>query len=142
LPGDKTIFSCPAATKPPFTPSVGKSYFMYGMNGRLCINKSTRAGPPPLSNTRLANVTRPSDTIFVAEVDGGSAQAGIAQSNVTGQYAVARHDGRGQFAMCDGSARTIPLKDFIRTAAEANSASEEWRVLRAVYWYPAATTPN
>ena len=90
LPGDKTIFSCPAAPKPGFTPSVGKAYFMYGMNGRLCINKSTRAGPPPIGNTKLVGIARPSDTIFMAEVDGNSGSAGIAQSNVTGQYAVAR----------------------------------------------------
>lgn len=142
LPGDKTIFSCPRAPKPSFTPSFGKAYFMYGMNGRLCINKSTRAGPPPISNTRLSAVVNTSDTIFVAEADGNSASAGIAQSNVTGQYAVARHDGRGEFAMCDGSARYITLKDFIRTATESNNASEEWNVVRLVYWYPTPTTPN
>src|SRR5437016_6773094 len=43
LPGDKTIFSCPRAPRPSFIPSFGKAYFMYGMNGRLCINKSTLA---------------------------------------------------------------------------------------------------
>jgi len=142
MPGDKTIFSCPAAPRPSFTPSVGKAYFMYGMNGRLCINKSTRTGPPPLSNTKLSTVQRPADTVFMAESDGNSGSAGIAQSNVTGQYAVGRHDGRGQFSMCDGSARTLPLKDFSRTAAESNSAAEEWRVERPVYWYPSARTPN
>src|SRR5262249_28062324 len=80
LPGDKTIYSCPSAPKPNFTPAVGRAYFMYGMNGRLCINRSTRAGPPPLSNTKLSGIERPVDTVFVAEVDGNSPTAGVAQS--------------------------------------------------------------
>ena len=142
MPGDKTLFACPSATRPSFSPSIGKAFFMYGMNGRLCVNKSTRTGPPPVANTKLSTVLKPSDTIFVAEVDGGSGSAGIAQANVTGQYAVGRHDGRGQFAMCDGSARSLEKKDFIRTSAESNNASEEWRVERLVYWYPSPTTPN
>ena len=33
LPGDKTIFSCPAAPKPKFNPSVGKAYFMSLLSG-------------------------------------------------------------------------------------------------------------
>jgi prepilin-type processing-associated H-X9-DG protein len=115
---------------------------MYGMNGRLCINKSTRAGPPPISNTKLVTVINPSDTIFIAEADGNNATAGVAQSNVTGQYAVARHDGRGEFAMCDGSARAIRKSDFIRTSAESNDAATEWSVARPVYWYPTPSTPN
>jgi prepilin-type N-terminal cleavage/methylation domain-containing protein len=142
LPKDKTIFSCPAAPQPRFNPSIGKAYFMYGMNGRLCINKSTRAGPPPRPNTKLVGIVRPSDTIFIAEADGNSSTAGVAQSNVTGQYAVARHERRGQFAMCDGSARAVRFSDFTRTAAESNNASEEWKTSREVYWYPTATTPN
>ena len=141
LPKDKTIYSCPAAPPPTLPPNPRKAFFMYGMNGRLCINKSSRAAGKP--NTRLSGVTKPSDTVFVAEVDGNSPTAGAAQSNVTGQYAVARHERkRGQFAMCDGSARVIPLNEFTRTAGESNTASEEWAVSRAVYWYPTATTPN
>ena len=140
LPGANTIFSCRSAPMPTGSPSIARAFFMYGMNGRLCINKSTRAGGKP--NTFLSGVTKPSDTIFVAEADGNSATAGPSQSNVTGQYAVGRHDGRGQFAMCDGSARVVPLKDFTRTSAESNDAATEWSVGRAVYWYPKATTPN
>ena len=142
LPGDKNIYACPSADKPKFAPSANKAYFMYGMNGRLCINKGTRAGPPPIGNTKLVSIVNPTDTIFVAEVDGNSATAGIAQSNVTGQYAVARHNQRGNFAMCDGSARSIPLRDFTRTAAESNDAATEWATSRATYWYPTPKTPN
>jgi prepilin-type processing-associated H-X9-DG protein len=115
---------------------------MYGMNGRLCINKSTRAGPPPVAQTKLVGIVSPSDTIFVAEDDGNSATAGVAQSNVTGQYAVARHDGRGEFAMCDGSARSILRADFIRTTAESNNVGDEWATPRQVYWYPTPDTKN
>ena len=146
LPGDKTIFSCPRAPKPTFTPSVGKAYFMYGMNARLCINKSTRIGPPPIGQTKLSGIVRPSDTIFVAEVEGngtpGLPPPGVSQSNVTGKYAQARHDNRGEFGMCDGSARSIPYTDFHRTDQEANDATTEWAVPRQVYWYPTPDTKN
>src|SRR5262249_39105550 len=87
LPGEATIFSCPSSPAPAFRPSLSKAFFMYGMNGRLCINRSTRNGPPALPNTRLASVLQPSDTIFIGEVDGNSA-TDPAQSNVTGRYAV------------------------------------------------------
>jgi len=142
LPSSKSIFACPSAPRPAFTPGVGKAYFMYGMNGRLCINKSTRAGPPPISNTKLQGVVRPSDTVFMAEVNGNSPTAGAAQSNVTGQYAVGRHDGRGLLAFVDGSARPHRTNDFVRTPSESNSAAEEWASPRTVYWYPTPTTPN
>jgi prepilin-type N-terminal cleavage/methylation domain-containing protein len=142
LPGVRTIFACPTAPQPAFTPSVGKAYFMYGMNGRLCINRSTRAGPPAMGNTRLGSVANPSDTVFLAEVNGNSSTAGAAQSNVTGQYAIGRHEGRGTLALVDGSARLARTNDFVRTSAESNSASEEWKIGRLIYWYPSATTPN
>ena len=140
LPGSKTIFSCPSAPRPNFTPSVGKAFFMYGMNGRLCINKGTLATGVP--QTKLTTIDRPSETIFIAEADGNSATAGIAQSNVTGQYAVARHEGRGIFAFCDGGARFLPFKDFTRTSGESNNADTEWAAGKQYYWYPTKKTPN
>lgn len=140
LPGNRTIYSCPTAAKPNFNPSVGKAFFMYGMNGRLCINKSTRAAGEPQS--RLSSLKKPSDTIFVGEVHGSSGNEGISQSNVTGQYAVGRHNKKGNFALADGSSRASSTNDFMRTAAESNSATEEWRVARKIYWYPAENTPN
>ncbi len=141
FPGSKIIFSCPSAPTPKFTPSVNKAYFMYGMNGRLCINKKTRE-EEKINNTRLSTVLKPSDTVLFAEVDGNSKTAGAAQSNVTGRYAIARHDKRGVFAMCDGSVRTAKTNDFLRTPSEANSASAEWSSTRKMYWYPSPTTPE
>ena len=141
FPGQSSLFSCPASPRPSFAPSLAKAFFMYGMNGRLCINRSTRNGPTPAPNTRLSDVVQPSDTIFVAEVDGNSA-TDPAQSNVTGRYAVGRHNRRGQFAMCDGSARSLRMPEFLRTPAQANNADEEWKEPRSVYWYPTSTTPN
>jgi len=141
VPGSKTIFSCPSAPRPNFTPSIGKAFFMYGMNGRLCVNNLPGGLPPP-NQTRLTTIDKPSETIFVAETDGNSPTAGIAQSNATGQYAVARHEGRGIFAFCDGGARFLPFKDFTRTAAESNSAATEWAAGKQYYWYPTSTTPN
>ncbi len=140
-PGSKSIFSCPSAPIPKFTPSINKAYFMYGMNGRLCINKDTRNNKK-INNPRLSSLPKPSDTIFIAETDGNSQTAGQAQSNVTGKYAVARHDQRGIFAMCDGSVRSAKTNEFLRTDSEANSAAEEWKVERKMYWYPTSTTPN
>src|SRR5437867_3943741 len=129
LPGDKTIYACPTAPKPSFTPSVGRAYFMYGMNGRLCINHSTRAGPPPIPNTKMTAIVNPVDTVFVGEVDGNSPSAStgrnISQSNVTRWYAIARHSGRGNFAMCDGSARSVPYKDFYDPDQDVSNVVEK-----------------
>jgi prepilin-type N-terminal cleavage/methylation domain-containing protein len=142
LPGSKTIFACPSAPAPAFKPNLDKAYFMYGINGRLCINRDTRNGPPRISNTRLNAVPRPSQTIFVAEVNGNSPSAGPAQSNVTGRYAGGRHATRCVLALCDGSVQRVKTNEIVRTQLESNSAAEEWRLPRAFYWYPTAQTPN
>ncbi|MEI8044866.1 MAG: hypothetical protein WCL11_25875, partial [Verrucomicrobiota bacterium] len=115
------------------------AYFMYAENSRICINKSSRGS----SNTKIGSVTKPSDTIFVAEQDTTTASQ-PAESVTTGYYAVGRHDGgkRGGFAMVDGSGRSYKTNEFKRTQTEANSAPEEWKIERSVYWYPTATTPN
>ena len=146
--GTKSIFVCPGApdyrkAANPYSdpPSFSRALFHYGMNGRLCINKGglTRT----VANTKMSSVRKPSDTIFIAEVDPNSPNNNnVAQSNVTGQYAVGRHDNRGNFAFCDGSARGGKTNEFIRTSGESNSASEEWRVERRMYWYPSESTPN
>jgi prepilin-type N-terminal cleavage/methylation domain-containing protein/prepilin-type processing-associated H-X9-DG protein len=143
LPGSHTIYSCPSCDQPNDTyakpPDKNRVFFMYGENGRICINKSSRGG----SNTKLSTIPKPSDTILVAEVDPNSpSNTGPAQSNCTGQYAVGRHERRGNFAMADGSARSVRTNDFLRSSTESNSASEEWKIERKIYWYPTATTPN
>ena len=143
LPGSATIYSCPGCPDPnnptsPYStpPNPNKAFFMYGENGRLCVNA---AG----AQTKLSSVLKPSDTIFMAEVDPNSDKnTSPAQSNVTGQYAVARHGKIGNFAMCDGSVRGMHTNDFIRSTSEANDAPTEWAHDRAAYWYPTPTTPN
>ena len=161
LPGSHTIFSCPAALQPDpklgyqNPPVVAKAYFMYGENARLCINLPTRLGG--VHQTRIFDVQKPSNTIFVAEVNGdavdanGSPLANVAQSNVTGYYSVARHSRNklGNFSMCDGSARSARTNEFWRTQGEANddylvtgSIALEWQTPRTMYWYPSPTTPN
>jgi prepilin-type N-terminal cleavage/methylation domain-containing protein/prepilin-type processing-associated H-X9-DG protein len=147
VPSSKSIFSCPACLPPNSSyanpPTTAKAFFMYGENSRICINKSTRAALG-ISNTKLSRVSKPSDTILIAEVDPNSSETTgqFALSVVTGKYAVARHSGRGQFTMCDGCARAMRTNDFNRTDAEANDSAQEWSVGRATYWYPSATTPN
>jgi len=148
VPGSKTIFSCPSCGDPskaavPYAnpPTLARAFFMYGENGRLCVNRSTRAAGA--GQTKFSGMTRIVDTILVAEVDPNSPNnSGPAQSNVTGQYAVARHDQRGNFAMADGSSRSARTNEFLRTSTESNSATEEWNTPRKLYWYPSATTPN
>ena len=140
VPGSRSIFSCPSTPPPSSPPTFTKAMFMYGENGRLCINKSTRA--TGVGQTKLSAVKQITDTIFIAEADPYNTTAGAAQSNVTGQYAEARHGNKGQFTMCDGSARSARTNDFLRTANESNTAGVEWSRPRTIYWYPAATTPN
>lgn len=145
LPGSSTIFACPSCPAPnnptsPYAnpPNMNKAFFMYGENGRLCVNAGS-------AQTKLTSVLKPSDTVFMAEVDPNSKNnTGSAQSNVTGQYAVGRHGGgkTGNFSLCDGSARSIHTNDFIRTTSESNDAGTEWAKERKVYWYPSPTTPN
>lgn len=163
LPESPSIFSCPTAKEPDpklgyaNPPTVAKAFFMYGENGRLCINQGTLAQGVP--QTRLPNVVKPSQTVFLAEVDadavdnfGNALVTGPAQSNVTGYYAIARHDNKkvGVFAMCDGSARTAKTNEFWRTQGIANggfdlrsgSIALEWQSDQTIYWYPSPTTPN
>jgi prepilin-type N-terminal cleavage/methylation domain-containing protein/prepilin-type processing-associated H-X9-DG protein len=171
-PGSSTIFSCPGAPEP--DPTIGYNsplkpafaYFMYGENSRLCVNFSTRnkivggvLTPTGVPQTRLGNITKPTDTIFMAEVDGnardpvtGAPVANVAQSNVTGYYSFARHSKRklGNFAMCDGSARSARTNAFWEdkpiadgtASVPANTGQAEWATSRDMYWYPSATTPN
>jgi len=138
LPKKGGIYSCPTAPEPTAAPTLAKAYFMYGENGRLCVNKST-AGRA--SQNKFARVLRPTDTIVFAEVN-GNGPVGAAQSNVTGQYAVGRHDMRGNFTFADGHSASVKTNDFIRTPTESNSATAEWAVERRVYWYPSKDTPN
>ena len=145
LPGSPTLFSCPSCPAPnnptsPYNnpPNMNKVFFMYGENGRLCVNSGN-------AQTKLTSVLKPSDTIFLAEVDPNSKDnTSPAQSNVTGQYAVGRHGSgkSGNFSLCDGSARSIHTNDFIRTSSESNSSTIEWAKERKVYWYPSEATPN
>lgn len=140
MPQSGAVFSCPSAPPPAFTPSLMKAYFMYGMNGRICINKSTRV--TGIVNTKLSAIPLPDDTILMGEVDGNSLVAGAAQSNLVGQYGIARHQGLGFFTMADGHVRPARTNEFLRTSVESNSAVTEWAVPRTMYWYPTPTTPN
>lgn len=139
LPGSQTIYACPSAPAPTFVPNAfRKAYFMYGMNGRLCVNRSTRANGA--GQTKLSSIRRPSDTLFIGEVNGNSSSGGAAQSNVISRYAIGRHGERGNLAMCDGSARSANTNDFWRDP-ELNAAME-WREPQKIYWYPTRQTPN
>ncbi len=160
LPSTHSIYSCPAAPNPSTKlgyanpPSANLAFFMYGENARLCINFGTRASG--VQQTRLSNVIKPSNTVFLAEVNPlyqsppGTLGVGASDSNVTGYYAYARHSHNklGNFSMCDGSARAATTNEFWRSQGEANddytsaAGNLEWATPRIIYWYPSPTTPN
>ena len=148
LPSKHDLFSCASSPLPGLpnfptaTPSFSRAFFMYGENARICVNRSTRAAGA--GQTKLTRVVKPSDTIFLTELDGNSATAGIANGTAPGQYAIGRHSNnkRGNFALVDGSSRSVRTNDFLRTAADSNSSASEWATERVIYWYPTSTTPN
>jgi len=163
LPGSQSIYSCPSAPDPNLkfynlsTPlnAIKKAYFMYGENGRLCINAGTIASTG-VHQTRLSNIFKPTDTIFLAEVNGnavdssGASTAGTSQSNQTGYHCdFARHSYNklDNFAMCDGSSRSARTNDFweaqnIADGIPSNDGEQEWAQPHAMYWYPSPKTPN
>ena len=155
VPTSHSIFSCPSTPDPnssyhtdpggSTTPTIRKAFFMYGENARLCVNFSTRHTAPYPQQTKLSNVVKPSQTVFLAEVDPNSPTVtGAAQSNVTGYYSIARHNGNkvGEFTMCDGSAIAAKTNAFWRTQGEADNASSEWQNEHEIYWFPTPTTPD
>ena len=114
IPGNSSLYTCPAAPQPRKTPSFNWAYFMYGENNRLCVNRSTRAGGTP--QTKLIGVTRPTDTIFVAEVNGnGASDTQISLSGTTGQFGVGRHANRGNLShhRTIGQQRRFRLSDVL-----------------------------
>jgi len=144
VPDTHSIFSDPATKAPNSTyanpPTVNKAFFMYGENGRLCVNRGTRAGG--VAQTKFTRLEKASDTILVAEVDPNSPNTtSAAQSNVIDKYAQGRHSSgiRGNMAMCDGGARLCRTNDFSRDLG-SGSAAIEWSIHRALYWYPSPDT--
>lgn len=161
LPSSKSIYSCPGATDPKVSLGyqdplkVSKAYFMYGENSRLCVNFSSRHNPPYPSQTKLTTILKPSNTIFLAEVNGnsvdasGNGTAGPSQSNVTAYYSFARHSRNliGNFSMCDGSSISAKTNAFWESQGMADgtpnsNGQAEWATDRQMYWYPSPTTPN
>ncbi len=146
MPGSSSIFTCPSAPQPasPYQnpPTAACAFFMYGENNRICINKP--AGGGSRVNTKFSQIVKPSDTIVLAEVDPFSASVGPAGlpacSGTTAVYAAARHNKRGEFSMADGSARSIKEDDFRRSNSPPDTAEEEWKESRTVYWWPTPTT--
>ena len=156
LPGDPSLYSCPAAVVPKDKslgfgnpPNITKAYFMYVMNCRICVNKSSILKGLP--QNKFTMFSKPSDTILVAELDNTYPTADPAHSNCSGKTAGAQHskNKRGNFSMCDGSSRSARTNDFMRTSAEADddylttgTIALEWQTSRTMYWYPNPMTPN
>jgi prepilin-type processing-associated H-X9-DG protein len=129
---------------------MGLAFFMYAENSRICINFGTRSSG--VTQTKLSNVVKPSNTVFVAENDPNSTLGGLptaSESATTGYYATARHSHNklGNFSMVDGSAISARTNDFWETQTMAdggsgNNGQAEWATARKIYWYPSPTTPN
>ena len=157
LPSSSSIFSDPAAPVPSAAANfsnplnVTRAFFMYAENARLCINTAARLAG--FKQTTLTSIVKPTDTVFLAEVNANDTNSGsvtVSQSNVTGFYAVAQHGKLGNFAMCDGSCRSARTNEFWRTQGVANGGFDpatgttalEWQQPQSIYWYPSPNTPN
>jgi prepilin-type N-terminal cleavage/methylation domain-containing protein len=154
LPGSHTIFSCPTCPNPLASagyanpPNIEKAFFMYAENSRICVNFGTRVNTG-CGQTKLANVLKPSATVFVAENDPNAIPVSAAESCVTGFYATARHSHNklGNFSMVDGSAISARTNDFwesqgVADGEPSDNGAAEWAQSRTIYWYPSPTTPN
>ena len=153
VPSSQSIFSCPSCPAPDPAkykdpPKISMAFFMYAENSRICINKSTRA-TKHIPNTKFSIISKPTDTILIAENDPSTVPAtDFAESVTTGFYAVARHSNNklSNFAMSDGSANAVKYEDFHREDSTgdnaANDSAKEWATGRVVYWYPTSSTPN
>lgn len=127
-PSTKSIFSCPAAQNK-IAPTISNARFMYGFNSRMDPNTVT-------AKFKRSVVLKPSATILMAENNEG------AFPSVTGKFALARHDKRGEFAFVDGHAELIHTNDFWRTTAQDNNSFNEWNTNRVAYWYPYPGAPQ
>ncbi|MGZ4962243.1 MAG: type II secretion system protein [Limisphaerales bacterium] len=146
LPGNGTIYSCPASPPPATSPSKAFAYFMYGENNWLCVNQSTRTTYGQNVQTRFATIPQPSATILLGDNDGTSGSA-PAYSGITPNYVAVRHGLFAQFVMCDGSVRAFATNEFNHIST---SAAVEWYVNHTdasaginnwpCYWWPTSTT--
>jgi hypothetical protein len=155
VPGNPSLYACPAATIPGASlgfgnpPNITKALFMYVMNCRICVNfPSVQKGLP---QNKFTMFSKPTDTILVAELNAAYPGTDPAHSNCSGIDCSGRHsyNTRGNFSMCDGSARSARTNDFLRTSAEADddylttgTIALEWQTPRSLYWYPNPLTPN
>ncbi len=146
LPASGSLFSCPLAALPNAAffgaagPTMAHAYFMYGENNRLCVNFQQVASG--ISQTKLPQVPKPSQTVFLGEVDGNTVSA--AQSGVTGQHVVGRHakNKATMISFCDGHSSLVNTNEAVRPIGET-SAAIEWADggNHPVIWYPSSTTP-
>lgn len=162
-PTSKSLFSCPSCAAPeippysnPLKPTM--AFFMYCENSRICVDWHTRygaSGPTGVPQTKITDLKKPSQTVFLAEQDPNAVSSSDpACSVVTAYYAVARHMHNviGNLAMCDGSSISARTNDFWESQGMANgntyngtppnTGAFEWTFTRKIYWYPSPTTPN
>ena len=162
VPSSSSIYACPSSPAPMVslgygTPlnanalNVNQAFFMYAENSRICINFGTIAAHHA-EQTKLSNVVKPSNTVFVAENNPDSTLGGPptpSESTTTAFFAAYphSHNTRGNLSLVDGSAMLTRTNDFLETQTMADGGTAdngelEWSTTRNIYWYPSPTTPN
>jgi prepilin-type N-terminal cleavage/methylation domain-containing protein/prepilin-type processing-associated H-X9-DG protein len=126
VPGSKSIFTCPSASKKPNPnpPTVAAAFFMYGFNNRM--------DPNGVEQFKRTQAVRPVDTITFTEGEENG------YPSCSGVYTPSRHanNKRANLGFVDGHAAPVNTNDYRRTTAEDNSSVLEWGRPRVVYWYP------
>ena len=128
LPGQKSLFVCPAVAEDPKSPPTRSNpFFMYGFNNRMDPNGSGRF--------RMSQLRKPSQTVIFTE----NSQARY--PSTSGRHTPARHAGKANLAFGDGHAESVGINDYSRTAEEDTDSRKEWSNNHLVYWYPFSGAP-
>jgi prepilin-type N-terminal cleavage/methylation domain-containing protein/prepilin-type processing-associated H-X9-DG protein len=128
LPGARSLYLCPSVRDQPGTATVSRPYFAYGFNNRL--------DPDGPEQFRRGQVVSPAETVVFTENSENQ------YPSASGRFTPGRHVLRANLGFCDGHAQAVATNDYRRTTAEDQDSRIEWRVPRAVYWYPFSGAPR
>jgi prepilin-type processing-associated H-X9-DG protein len=134
LPGQRSIYVCPSVTTPAsnwIPPATASNpWFGYAMNRVL-------TGLAGKVYTR-SKAALPGQVILFSESENDSFPFtdGYFIGKLPPIPVPPRHSGGMNFVFVDGHAQWYKLDDYSRTKTEANNADWEWRIPRALYWFP------
>lgn len=127
LPGTRSLYLCPTVRDKPGNATFSNPYFAYGFNNRM--------DPDGPAQFRRGQVASPGETVIFTENSENH------YPSASGRFTPGRHFWRANLGFCDGHAESVHTNDYRRTTAEDNDSTIEWRVPRAVYWYPYRGAP-